>query len=338
MGSDIKIDTQVYGISDDIPEKAPLAEELGFDAIWCPEMDFDSFIAQPLVAEYTEAVELGPQIATAFTRSPMVLAYMAWDLQRYSGGRFHLGLGTQVRAHNERRFSVDFEWDSPGPRFREVVESVRHIWDIFQGRTDDLDFRGDYYQFSLMTDFFNPGPIDNPDIPITMAAVNEYNVQLAGEIADGLSMHGFNTPRYTDEVIRPLIENGADRGGRSLDDIEIRANPFVITGKSEAEMERQRVNVKEQIAFYGSTPAYHDVLEIHGWKSVGEELHELSKDGRWEDMTNLVTDEVVDAFSVEAPVDALADDIKNKYGGVADRVMVDFGGDEYWGEVISDFR
>jgi probable F420-dependent oxidoreductase len=334
--SDLDIDTMVYGLSDDIGQTAALAEELGFDCVWNPEMDFDSLLPLPLVAEHTENVEFGTKIATAFTRSPMVLAYMAWDLQRYSGGRFALGLGTQVKGHNVDRFSVDFEWESPGPRLREVVESLRHIWDVFQGRRDELDYDGEFYQFSLMTDFFDPGPIDNPDIPIHLAGVNEYNIQLAGEVADGLAMHGFNTPAYTEEVIEPLVERGAERGGRSIAEVELIAAPFVVTGRTDEEIEASREEAKERIAFYGSTRTYHDVLELHGWKDVGMELHELSKQDKWGEMHGLITDEMVDAFAVEAPVDELADEIRSKYGGVADRVTVDFEGKEYWGEVVEE--
>jgi probable F420-dependent oxidoreductase len=334
--SDLDIDTMVYGLSDDIGQTAALAEELGFDCVWNPEMDFDSLLPLPLVAEHTENVEFGTKIATAFTRSPMVLAYMAWDLQRYSSGRFALGLGTQVKGHNVDRFSVDFEWESPGPRLREVVESLRHIWDVFQGRRDELDYDGEFYQFSLMTDFFDPGPIDNPDIPIHLAGVNEYNIQLAGEVADGLAMHGFNTPAYTEEVIEPLVERGAERGGRSIAEVELIAAPFVVTGRTDEEIEASREEAKERIAFYGSTRTYHDVLELHGWKDVGMELHELSKQDKWGEMHGLITDEMVDAFAVEAPVDELADEIRSKYGGVADRVTVDFEGKEYWGEVVEE--
>jgi probable F420-dependent oxidoreductase len=334
--SDLDIDTMVYGLSDDIGETAALAEELGFDCVWNPEMDFDSLLPLPLVAEHTEDIEFGTKIATAFTRSPMVLAYMAWDLQRYSGGRFALGLGTQVKGHNVDRFSVDFEWESPGPRLREVVESLRHIWDVFQGRRDELNYDGEFYQFSLMTDFFDPGPIDNPDIPIHLAGVNEYNIQLAGEVADGLAMHGFNTPAYTEEVIEPLVERGAERGGRSIDEVELIAAPFVVTGRTDEEIQASREEAKERIAFYGSTRTYHDVLELHGWKGVGMELHELSKQDKWGEMHELITDEMVDAFAVEAPVDELADEIRSKYGGVADRVTVDFEGKEYWGEVVEE--
>lgn len=332
--SEIKIDTTVYGLSEGVGETAALAEELGFDCVWNPEMDFDSFLPLPVVADHTNDVEFGTKIATAFTRSPMVMAYMSWDLQRFSGGRFLLGLGTQVKGHNERRFSVDFEWSSPGPRLREVVESIRHIWDVFQGRKDELDYNGDFYQFSLMTDFFDPGPIDDPDIPIYLAGVNEYNVQLAGEVADGLCIHGFNTPKYTEEVLVPLVENGVERGGRSIDDVELVETPFVITGRTEEEMAESRKEVKDQIAFYGSTRTYHDVLEIHGWKDIGMELHELSKQDEWDEMRGLITDEMVDAFAIEAPIDEVADKIRTKYKGNTDRVMVDFEGKEYWKDVI----
>lgn len=333
--SDLEIDTTVSGLSAGVGETARLAEELGFDCVWNPEVDFDPFLALPVVAEHTDEVEFGTRIATAFTRSPMVLAYIGWDLQRYSDGRFILGLGTQVKAHNERRFSVDFQWESPGPRLREVVESVRHIWEVFQDEAA-LDYRGEFYEFSLMTDFFNPGPIDDPDIPIYVAGVNEYNIRLSGELADGLAMHGFNTPRYTREVIQPLVKAGADRAGRSLDDVALSASPFVVTGRTDEEMERHRATVKEQIAFYGSTPSYHDVLDLHGWADVGERLHELTRKGRWDEMTDLVTDEMLSAFAIEAPVDDLAAAIEREYGDIADRVMVDFREREYWGDVIDD--
>jgi len=332
--SDIKVDTTVYGLKQSVGETAALAEELGFDCVWNPEMDFDPFLPLPVVAEHTSDVAFGTKIATAFTRSPMVLAQMSWDLQRYSDGRFLLGLGTQVKGHNERRFSVDFEWQSPGPRLREVVESIRHIWDVFQGREDELDYEGEFYQFSLMTDFFDPGPIDDPDIPIYLAGVNEYNVQLAGEIADGLCMHGFNTPKYTEEVLRPLVENGVERGGRSMDDVELVATPFVITGTTEEEMAESRTEAKDQIAFYGSTRTYHDVLELHGWKDVGMELHELSEEDRWGEMRELITDEMVNTFAIEAPIGEIPDEIRTKYAGTADRIMVDFEGEEHWQDVI----
>ncbi|MDY6779480.1 MAG: LLM class flavin-dependent oxidoreductase, partial [Halobacteria archaeon] len=223
-------------------ERASVAEEMGFDCVWNPELSYDSFLPLVLAAEHTEEIQVGTRISTAFTRSPMVLAYIGWDLARYSEGRFVMSLGTQVKAHNQRRFSVD--WKEPTQKLREVVESVRHIWSYFQGEEDEFSYDGDHYSFSLMTTVFNPGPIDDPDIPIYTAAVNEKNTKLAGEISDGICLHSFNTPRYTEERIKPWLEEGAERAGRSVDDVTISASPFVITGETEEEMEARREMVR----------------------------------------------------------------------------------------------
>lgn len=335
MGS-LRIDATLPRLSNETGPLARAMEEAGFDGAWTPEMDFDPLLPLPVVAEHTDELRLGTRIATAFTRSPMVLALMGWDLQRYSNGRFVLGLGSQVKGHNQRRFSVDFEWESPGPRLREVVESIKHIWDVFQGREDELDYRGEFYRFSLLPDAFRPAPIDNPDIPVWIAGVNEYNVRTAGEVADGLCLHIFNTPKYTEEVILPTVEDGVERAGRSMDDVTISASPFVVTG-DEDERARKREEVRSRIAFYGSTRTYHDVFECHGWTDVGPELHELSLDGKWDEMTALVTDEMVDAFAVDAPPAELADELRAEYGDVADRIQVEFDPDqEFWADVVDE--
>jgi probable F420-dependent oxidoreductase len=250
----------------------------------------------------------------------MVLAYQGWALQRYSNGRFVLGLGTQVKGHNERRFGV--EWTSPGPRLREVVESIRHVWSVWQGESDELDYRGEHYSFSLMTETFDPGPIDHPHAPIYIAAVNEYNVRLAGEVCDGLHMHSFNTPAYTEDVIGPLVAEGAEDAGRSRGEVSLSASPFVVTGETEEERDRKREEVRRRIAFYGSTRTYHDVLEHHGWKSVGEELHELSKEQAWDEMTDLVTDEMVATFALDADPAELRAEALDVYGDAADRIAL----------------
>lgn len=317
--SDLRIDAMVPKLSDGAGEAAARAEELGFDGAWTPEMDNDAFLPHPVIADRTDGIQQGTRIALAFTRSPMALAYTAWDLAQCSDGRFTLGIGTQVKGHNERRFSVD--WESPGPRLREVVESLRHIFDVFQGEVE-LDYQGEHYSFSLMTDTFDPGPIDHPEIPIYIAGVNEYNIRLAGELCDGLAMHPFNTPEYTDAVIAPTVAEGADREDRSLEDVALSASPFVVTGETAEERERSRAEVRQRIAFYGSTRTYHDVLEHHGWRSVGEELHDLSKDGEWEEMAGLVTDEMVAMFAIEAPPEELLAQAEDVYGGVADRVVL----------------
>ena len=317
--ADLKIDADLPRLGTDVVEAAVAAEERGFDGLWTHETDGDAFLPVPLAAEHTTDVTIGTRIALAFTRSPMVLAYQAWDLARYSDGRFILGLGTQVKGHNERRFDV--EWSSPGPRLREVVESIRHVFDVFQGEAE-LDYEGEHYSFSLMTDVFDAGPIDHPDVPIYVAGVNEYNVRLAGELCDGLVMHPFNTPEYAADVIRPTVAEGADRGGRSVEQVDLSAAPFVITGRDEEEMAEQREVVRRRIAFYGSTRTYHDVLAHHGWEDVGIELHELSKEGKWEAMADLVTDEMLAAFAVEARPHGLLSAVEDAYGGIADRVVV----------------
>lgn len=317
--SDLKLDANLPRLSTEVVEAAVAAEERGFDGVWTHETDGDAFLPVPLAAEHTDRIEIGTRIALAFTRSPMVLAYEAWDLARYSDGRFVLGLGTQVKGHNERRFDVG--WDAPGPRLREVVEALRHVFDVFQGEAD-LDYEGEHYSLSLMTETFNPGPIDHPDIPIHIAGINEYNLRLAGELCDGLAMHPFNTPAYAEDVIKPTVAEGADRGDRSLADVELSAAPFVVTGRDEDELAAQRAAVRRQIAFYGSTRTYHDVLAHHGWKSVGEELHELSTDGQWDAMADLVTDEMLSTFAIEAHPSALLAAVEDAYGGVADRVVV----------------
>lgn len=335
--AELQFDATVPGLINQTADLARTAEGAGFDGIWSPELDFDSFLPLPVVAKHTDDVELGTRIATAFTRSPMVLALMGWDLQKFSDGRFVLGLGTQVKSHNERRFSVDFEWESPGPRLKEVVESVKHIWNVFQGEADELDYQGEFYQFTLMIEMFDPGSIDHPVPEVWVAGVNEYNLRLAGEVADGLCMHPFNTPEYTEEVIAPLVEEGADHAGKSMDEVTLSASPFVITGDEE-QRAQQRREVKRRIAFYGSTPTYHDVFELHGWKDIGKELHELSKESEWEQMRSLITDEMVATFAVEAPPGELAGEIREAYGGVADRVQLEFDPrKEYWLDVAEAF-
>jgi probable F420-dependent oxidoreductase len=336
--SDLKIDVGIQGFSDETGELAAKAESFGFDGIFTPEVGVDPFLPLALVAEHTEDIELGTRIATSFTRSPMVLAYMAWNLQRYSQGRMILGLGTQVKGHNERRFSVDFEWERPGPRLREEVLALRHIFDVFQGEADDLDFDGEFFQFSLMTDEFNPGPIEEGPPDIWTAGVNEYMLKMAGEVADGLCMHGFNTPKYTEEVIAPHVAEGADIGDRDPDAVTLSASPFLVTGETEEERQAMLQEAKQRIAFYGSTRTYHDVLELHGWKDIGMELHELSKDDEWAEMTELVTDEMVDAFAIRAPPEDLADELLDSYGGVADRVQLQFDGSDYWADVLEDLQ
>lgn len=316
----VLVDALVPQLSSETITVAEKAERLGFDCVWSQENSNDGFAPLPVVADHTHNISFGTRIATAFTRSPMVTAYTAWDLARFSDGRFILGLGTQVKGHNERRYSVT--WDSPGPRLREVIESLRHIWSVFQGDVDTLDYDGEYYSLSLMTDTFDPGPIANPDIPIYIAGVNEYNVRLAGEICDGLAMHPFTSPAYAEAVLEPLVAEGAERADRAREDVSLSASPTVITGTTEEERESSREEARQTIAFYASTRTYHDVLEQHGWRSVGETLHDFSKERKWDEMTDHITDEMLATFTVEAPPESLLDEAKSQFGSVADRIVL----------------
>lgn len=294
------------------------AEELGYDGVTSNETNHEAFLPIVLAAEHTQRAEVGTAIAISFPRSPMITANLAWDLQQYSKGRFNLGLGTQVKGHNQRRFSTP--WTAPPvPRMREYAQALRAIWDTWQNGTK-LDFVGEHYTFTLMTPFFDPGPIDHPHIPIYLAAVGDGMCRLVGEVADGIRLHTFNTPKYVREVILPSIEAGAKKAGRSLNDIEIIGGSFIATGATEADVEKAKPEQKRRIAFYGSTRTYHPVFEAHGWLDLGLKLHEMSLKGQWDAMTDLITDDVLDEFAVVATYDQLPGRIREKFKGVLTRL------------------
>jgi probable F420-dependent oxidoreductase len=283
-------------------------EELGYDGLWTPEIRNDPFLPLAVAAGSTSRVTLGTAIATAFTRSPMVTAMIAWDLQRASGGRFVLGLGTQVKGHNERRFSVP--WESPGPKLRELVEALRHIWGAFQGE-HALSFRGRFYRHDLMTPFFDPGPLEHPFPPVFLGAVTPYMYGMAGEVADGVHVHPFHTVRYLREVALPALEPAGRR-----DEMTLVAPVFVVVGGDDEAM-------RLQIAFYGSTRTYRPVLELHGWGELGEHLYRLMARGDVAGMAAAIGDDVLAEFAVFGATweDALRA-LRERYEGVLDRVGV----------------
>ena len=311
----MRIETSIMAPSiEALADTARRLEELGYDSITIGETGNDPFLPLMIIAEHTKSIKFGPGVAIAFPRSPFVTAQIAWDLQRYSGGRFHLGLGTQVKGHNERRYSTP--WPSPpGPRLREYVLCLRAIFNTFQTGAR-ADFRGKHYQFTLISPVFNPGPNPNGHVPIYIAAVNNYNCRLAGEICDGVRLHSFNTTRYTKEVILPSIEEGARKAGRNLSDIDIVGACTIVTGKNAEEIEKAKGPVKQRIAFYGSTRTYHPVFQLHGWDEVGLRLHRLSLEGKWEEMANEITDEILDEFAVVGTYDELVPKIKERYAGL----------------------
>lgn len=313
----MKIDGGLRGDLEGAAEAAAAQEARGYDGVWSAETNHDPFLPLLLAAQSTERVDLGTAIAVAFARNPMTLAQTAWDLQTASRGRFILGLGSQVKAHITKRFSMP--WSRPAARMREMILAIRAIWACWDEGTK-LDFRGDFYTHTLMTPFFNPGPNPYGKPRIFLAAVGTVMTEVAGEVADGLICHGFTTRRYFDEVTRPALERGRAKAGKTLEGFEISGPMFVVTGRDEDEMARAAKGVRGQIAFYGSTPAYRPVLELHGWGDLQDELNRLSKEGRWGEMGDLVDDEVLNTFAVVAPIDEVADALRERWGGALTRL------------------
>lgn len=309
---------------DELAAHARELDALGYDTILVPEAGHDPFLSQMILAEHTRRARIGTGIAISFPRSPFVTAQLAWDLQRFSRGRFVLGLGTQVRAHNERRYSTP--WPSPpGPRLREYIQCVRAIHEHFRSGAKP-DFRGEFYQFTLSNPFFNPGAIEGVDeVPIHVAAVNPYNCRLAGELADGIRMHPLNTPSYLREVVRPAVAEGAARAGRSLRDVEFAINPFFATGSDARELGDSVELIRRHLSFYAATASYAAVMRHHGWDDVGERLVQLSRAGLWEEMPALVSDEMLETFAIVGLLDELPQKLVAHYGGLVDAVNVVFG-------------
>ncbi len=291
-------------------------EDLGYDGLITAETASDPFLPLAIAAEHTSRIQLGTGIAVAFARTPMLTAYTANDLQRHSGGRFLLGLGSQIKPHIERRFSMP--WSHPAARMREYILAMHAIWDSW-AEGSKLDFRGDFYTHTLMTPFFSPGPNPYGAPKVFLAAVGELMTEVAGEVADGIIIHGFTTERYVKEVTMPAIERGLAKSGRSRADFQVSGPLFVVTGTNEQEMATAKQAVQQQIAFYGSTPAYRPVLELHGWGELQPELNRLSKQGEWVKMGELIDDDVLGAFAVVAEPDGIAPELVRRYAGVVDR-------------------
>jgi probable F420-dependent oxidoreductase len=329
------------GIGTDLTKVGTEAKEreaAGYSGIWTAETNHDPFLPLVLAAEHTDDVELGTSIAVAFARNPMLLANLGYDLQAYSKGRFILGLGSQIKPHITKRFSMP--WSHPAARMREMILAVRAIWDSWDNGTK-LDFRGDFYTHTLMTPFFNPGPNPYGTPKIFLAGVGELMTEAAGEVADGFLCHGFTTEKYLREVTIPALERGRAKAGKPLDGFEIVGPSFVVTGSTEEELASASKGTKQQIAFYGSTPAYKPVLDLHGWGGLQDELNTLSKQGKWVEMGDLIDDEILTTFAVVGEPESIGPELHSRYGDCIHRISfyAPYRSDpDRWRKVLEDVK
>jgi probable F420-dependent oxidoreductase len=326
-----------FGLGDS-SEQAIRAEAEGYDAVWAAESSHDPFITLVSGALATERLGLGTGIAVAFGRSPMTTAMMANDLQSLSKGRFMLGLGSQIKPHIEKRYSM--AWSQPAARMREYILALHAIWSSWHDGTR-LRFRGDFYRHTLMTPFFDPGPNEYGAPKVFLAAVGELMTEVAGEVADGLLVHPFTTERYLREVTLPVIERSLAKSGRTRDTFQISYSALVVTGSTEAERADSKIAVRKQLAFYGSTPAYQKVFELHGWDDLHPALNSLSRSGEWEKMAELISDEVLETFAIVAPVEDVGEKIMRRFGDVVDRISFYAPGQyekDYWRVVLASVR
>lgn len=300
-----------------VANAARKAEVDGFTGLVTLENRNDPFLAHAVASIATSQIELGTAVAIAFARSPMVVANASWDLQIASQGRFVLGLGPQIRPHNERRFSVP--WSPPVPRLREYTQALRAIWRAWE-TGEKLKFEGEHYRFTLMTPNFVPPSQHLPMVPITLAAVGPYSLRLAGEVADGARLHAFCTRKYLEDAVLPRIAEGLAKSGKPRENFEITGGGFIATGADEEAVSKAVDWVRMRVAFYGSTPAYWPVLAAHGLDDLGRELNALSKEGKWDVMTTRISDDVVRLFAAVGTHAEIAARIAERFGGLVDTV------------------
>lgn len=302
-----------------VAESAASAELHGYDCWSMAEARVDPFLACALAAERTEKIEIGTSVAIALARSPMTVALQAINLQVLSEGRFTLGLGSQVKAHITKRFSMP--WGKPASRMREFVLALRAIWEAWESG-DPLRFEGEFYTHTLMTPFFNPG--SNPHGPpaVHLAAVGPRMTAVAGEVADGLICHVFSTARYVREVTLPNVAEGRERAGKTMEGFELTAPGFVVVDEPGEPIEPRIETVKRQIGFYGSTPAYRPVLELHGWGELGDQLNAAARASEWDRLGSMIDDEVLAAFAVIGSADEVRVELGRRWGDIASRIAV----------------
>lgn len=323
----MKLDAITMGVSmRAVPDLTRDVERAGFDGLWFTESGRTAYTGCAAAALTAERLDIGTAVALAFPRSPMVTAAVAWELAETTDGRFILGLGTQVKAHIERRYGMTF--DHPGARLRDYVLALRAIFRAFQGEAP-LDFQGDYWHLNLLPPQWSPGPIAHPQVPVYIAAVRPWMARMAGEVADGIHVHPFHSPRYLREVVLPAVRDGTDVAGRDASAVTIVCPVMVNVGETEAELDAARDAHRLRVAFYGSTRTYHGVFDLHGWEGTADRLHQLQRAGDLAGMTATITDEMLDQYTVTATWDRLAATLVERYAGVADRLVM-YGSTEGW--------
>jgi len=333
----MKIDTLMPAAQPDVTaQKARDLEAAGYDCVWTFEATNDAFFPLAFAAAATTTLEIGTNIAVAFARTPFSMAQTAWDLQKYSNGRLRLGLGTQVRAHVERRFSAAF--DHPAARVTDYIRCMRAIWDTFQNGTAP-NYEGPFYRFKLINPFFDAGPIDHPNIPIYLAGVNPRMCRAAGEVADGFHVHPMHSASYLAEVVRPALDEGAKTRGLSVADLELYSPVFVITGDTQDEIDKMEQGVRQQIAFYGSTPSYGALLRHHGFDDLGRQLNALMRDGDLAAMSKIVPDKLLEEVAIICKPGEVGTALRGRYDGLLDRVslymaMTGDSGFDRWDELV----
>ena len=333
----MKIDGHLAPDWHSIPDHVKKMEAQGFDRVGTAEMNHDPFMPLLLAAEHSETIEVGTGIAVAFARSPMILANIGHDLNSYSKGRFVMGLGSQIRPHITKRFSMP--WGAPAPQMKELVQAMRAIWaNWYEG--EPLRFEGKYYNHTLMTPAFTPEDKEYGAPKVTLAAVGPIMTEVAGEVADGLIIHPFSNEKYIREVTLPAIDRGLAKSGRSREDFEIAYTPFIVSGKDEETFEKSKLEAKNRIAFYGSTPAYKNVLAVHGWGDMQFELNKLSKEGKWAEMGEMISDDILNVMGVMGEPSGIVAEIQSRYGDFTDRTSggFNFVDAEHRVEMIAELR
>jgi probable F420-dependent oxidoreductase len=333
----MKIDAHLGGKWEKIPDRVRELEAMGYDGLTTVETNHDPFLPLMIAAEHSEKIGIGTGIAVAFARNPMNLAILGHDINAYSKGRLTIGLGSQIRAHITKRFNMP--WGAPAKQMREMILAMRAIWaNWYEG--EPLRFEGEYYRHTLMTPGFVPENRDYGPPRVTLAAVGPVMTEVAAEVADGLIVHPFSNEKYLREVTLPAVERGLAKAGRRREDFEISYSPFIISGSDEAARAKMEATVRSRISFYGSTPAYKNVLGVHGWGDLQPELNRMSKQGQWDDMPNLVTAEMLETFAVIAQPADVVKGIKSRFGDVIDRTSADFdfAPPEERAEMITELR